>query len=226
MKKIGLIVMALILALGAVGVGYAMWSDTVTVQGTVSTGSVDIDIIDVSETYIYKVVVAYEVGDPPTTVPVGEMLCSGVPLPLDPDEDGVNNLLPVASATTKYNDDEAVELVNMTFTNIFPTPSCPIYADVKLHYRGTVPAHVKIYEDYVGDDLSPYLVQDWWLSTDDGETWQLIRDPSLIQLHECNLLWLWVYLDPDALQDAGIDAQGLNGGFVKQIFVHQWNEEP
>ena len=40
MRKIGLIAMALVLALGALGVGFAAWTDTVTVAGTVDSGNV------------------------------------------------------------------------------------------------------------------------------------------------------------------------------------------
>jgi hypothetical protein len=47
MKKIGLLSLALILALGTLGVGYAMWTDTVTVTGTVHTGTVQVGILDV-----------------------------------------------------------------------------------------------------------------------------------------------------------------------------------
>jgi hypothetical protein len=40
MRKIGLLCLALVLALGALGVGYAMWTDTITIHGTVQTGEV------------------------------------------------------------------------------------------------------------------------------------------------------------------------------------------
>jgi hypothetical protein len=40
MRKIGLLSLAIVLALGALGVGYAMWTDTITIHGTVETGSV------------------------------------------------------------------------------------------------------------------------------------------------------------------------------------------
>jgi hypothetical protein len=46
MKKIGLLSLALILALGALGVGYATWTDTVSVTGTVYTGTVEVGILD------------------------------------------------------------------------------------------------------------------------------------------------------------------------------------
>jgi len=50
MKKIGLLVMALILALGALGVGYAKWTDTVTMNATVGTGDLCVRWVNVSST--------------------------------------------------------------------------------------------------------------------------------------------------------------------------------
>ena len=44
MKRIGLLCLALVLALGTLGVGYAMWSDEVTIEGTVDTGTLRLGI--------------------------------------------------------------------------------------------------------------------------------------------------------------------------------------
>ena len=41
MKKIGLICLALVLALGALGVGYARWADNLYLEGAVTMGEVD-----------------------------------------------------------------------------------------------------------------------------------------------------------------------------------------
>ena len=38
MKKVGLISLALVLALGTLGVGYAMWSDEVFIDTDIATG--------------------------------------------------------------------------------------------------------------------------------------------------------------------------------------------
>lgn len=38
MKKIGILVLTLVLAFGTLGVGYAVWSDTLYIEGTVDTG--------------------------------------------------------------------------------------------------------------------------------------------------------------------------------------------
>ena len=40
MKKVGLLVLALVVALGGLGIGYAAWTDTIFVNGSVTTGSV------------------------------------------------------------------------------------------------------------------------------------------------------------------------------------------
>lgn len=41
MKKIGILCLALVLALGSLGIGYAHWSETLEIAGTVSTGDID-----------------------------------------------------------------------------------------------------------------------------------------------------------------------------------------
>ncbi len=40
MKKFGILCLALVIALGTLGVGYAAWTDTIFIDGTVNTGSV------------------------------------------------------------------------------------------------------------------------------------------------------------------------------------------
>jgi hypothetical protein len=46
MKRVGLICLALVLTLGVLGVGYAMWWDEVKIEGTVNTGTVRVEIVD------------------------------------------------------------------------------------------------------------------------------------------------------------------------------------
>lgn len=45
MKKIGLICLAIVVALGGLGAAYAMWSDTVDITTTVNTGSVEVELV-------------------------------------------------------------------------------------------------------------------------------------------------------------------------------------
>lgn len=50
MKRIGLLCLAMVLALGTLGVGYALWWDEVTIEGTVDTGTVRIGIVKAEAT--------------------------------------------------------------------------------------------------------------------------------------------------------------------------------
>ena len=46
MKKIGLIVLALVVAMGALGAGYAAWQDTLEIDATAEVGSFDVDFVN------------------------------------------------------------------------------------------------------------------------------------------------------------------------------------
>ena len=46
MKKIGFIILALVLVFGTMGVGFSMWFQTVTVNGNVNTGKVSVGILN------------------------------------------------------------------------------------------------------------------------------------------------------------------------------------
>ena len=167
--------MALVMALGALGVGYAMWSDTVTIDGTVKTGSVDIVVEELSSTYVYKVInpEGYQMPDLSTEI-YRSMICWSVnsvasppgnaPLPLDDELVAGDDLLLVASAVTAEaagGDDQVLE---MTFDNLFPTTNCNIVGDVVLHYIGTIPAHVAYDLTWTGVDkalLQNYVHLQW-----------------------------------------------------------------
>ncbi len=47
MKKIGIICLALVLALGTLGVGYSLWWDTLYIEGTIETGEVEVCIVSI-----------------------------------------------------------------------------------------------------------------------------------------------------------------------------------
>lgn len=42
-RKLGLLCLALVLAMGTLGVGYALWYEDLFIQGTVNTGTVDVE---------------------------------------------------------------------------------------------------------------------------------------------------------------------------------------
>jgi len=66
MKKIGLICLAVVLALGGLGVGLAMWSETLTIDATVDTADID------PQMFLAKNAIGHTyVGNPTSPPPVG-----------------------------------------------------------------------------------------------------------------------------------------------------------
>lgn len=62
MKKIIFICVALVVALGGLGIGYAMWYDKITVNGTVTTGCVNSGHFTVKSAYAYKALKAVDLN--------------------------------------------------------------------------------------------------------------------------------------------------------------------
>jgi hypothetical protein len=214
MKKIGLLCLALVLALGALGVGYAHWIDTIYIEGTVNTGSVDINVEYYSGTDIYKdldtegIVVVKWVKDADGNV-VWE---SG-----KPPED--NLLVAWAAATPGASDDTVV----ITYNNTFPCQT--LTADFIVHYEGSIPAMV----DAQFTSADQWLI-DLWDSGDAGAYGALVdMDGGFdyiapitelpIQMHYCDYakVWLWLHLPQD---DA---LMNQTGSFNATITAMQWN---
>jgi hypothetical protein len=215
MKKIGLLCLALVLALGALGVGYAAWIDTITIQGTVNTGSVDINVEYYSGTDIYKnldneaMVTVHWVKDAAGAI----VWSSGTP--------PTNGLL---VAWAKAEPGAADDTVVVTYNNTFPTSD--LVADIIVHYTGSVPAMVT-----ADIDTEDKWLQDLW---DDGwaGAYGAIVDLSKgfnvvapivelpIQMHYCEYAKVWLWLDLP--QDDTL--MNLSGNFTATITAIQWNE--
>ena len=230
MKKIGLLSLALVLALGALGVGYAHWTDTITVEGTVCTGSVDINVVYLSGSDVYKdlsndhLVYYFWLKDP-----AGAIIWDSWSEAADP-----ANLFLVASAgSTLLGDD----LVGVNFTNAFPCSY--LVADFIVHYEGSVPAIVTADFDVVPQDPAvQYLwdngyIQVWGQQVyfEDGQFMgfgDIITGP--IQMHYCD--YVKVYMLVDLPQDDDLvgtdftqaDFMDKCWSFTAYIDATQWNE--
>jgi predicted ribosomally synthesized peptide with SipW-like signal peptide len=182
MRKIGFIILALVLALGSIGIGYAAWTDTVTLEGTVKTGSVDINVVGYSWTLVYKIAVPDPNPDTLPPWPDETLIVRGKgPVPPDmtanagkgPDpvaDDGTNldtmgyDWELVAGATCEPADDPVDDAVIMKFWNLFP--SIDFVADVILHYEGTVPVRVQVADvEVLAEDANadPPIPDGTWL---------------------------------------------------------------
>jgi hypothetical protein len=233
--------MAVILALGSLGIGYALWYDDITIEGSVSTGSLDLIIDEYSDTYLYKDIAAQvaiidddpdtygNCDDPPCLANAGYILVAKAE---------VDRTLstPATYYVAAWGEEPAQEMVVMNFDNICPTdPATPLKADVVIHYVGTIPAHIYYWDEVLGDvDLVTIFTQKWTYYPNDGtgasyvvgaigSPYATVED---IQLHNSDRLHLDVYVEPDALQNLQQYGMGLSLTFQKYLQVYQWNEDP
>jgi hypothetical protein len=224
MKKIGLLLMAIVLSIGALGVGYAAWTDQIFINGTVNTGEVNIDAEYFSGSEIYKDVdnetayVRYWVKNA-----AGQLHYESAPVPT-----GNFVLVASASAMPGSGDDE----VDIVFDGAFPSNS--LVADVAIHNSGTVPVIVDA--DIQTDDcLLAWLwdngyayVTAAWVEMDDPHAFPEINGP--VQMEPCDYVKIWVFLDlPQAeeLEGTGFtqeDFMDKEWSFTANIYAIQWNE--
>jgi hypothetical protein len=233
MKKIGLLSLTLVMVLGALGIGYAHWTDTITIEGTVCTGSVDINVVYLSGSDVYKdldtdaLVYYFWLKDP-----AGAIIWDSYSANYDP----ADELFLVASAgSTLLGDD----FVGMNFTNAFPCSY--LTADFIVHYDGSVPAIVTADFDQVPTDPAvQYLWDNGYIKVwgqvvyfDDGEFMgfgPIIEGP--IQMHYCD--YVKVYMTVNLPQDDNLvgtdftqaDFMDACWSFTGHITATQWNECP
>jgi len=235
MKKIGLLALAIVLALGALGVGYAAWTDTIFINGTVNTGNVDINAKYFSGTDIYKdlsndqLVTYFWLKDA-----AGALMWSSGYVPAS------NVLVASAAAAPVAAADDSVEI---TFTDAFPTSA--LVADVIIHCDGSVPVIVTADVDS-DDEILNWLwdngfitVEAAWVDIDTvgGFSYQYCEEIlGPIQMHYCDYAKIWLYLDlPQQseldliancpyTQDSFMNLQDLS--FTGSFDAIQWNESP
>jgi predicted ribosomally synthesized peptide with SipW-like signal peptide len=126
MKKIGILALALIVALSAIGMGYAWWTQSLTINGTVNTGS-----LKVAFTGVYPNPDGYGVAtcDPGFT---GDTLTINI----DNAYPGYYNILNYSIANhgtiPAYVHLESIkyyQVISGVPTEITDDPNCPIYID-------------------------------------------------------------------------------------------------
>lgn len=223
MKKIGLLLMAIVLSVGALGVGYAAWTDQIFINGTVHTGEVNIDAEYFSGTEIYK-----DVDNETAYVrhwvrnEAGILHYESAPVP-------VGNFVLVASASAMPAGEDQV---NITYCGAFP--SNELVADVTIHNSGTVPVIVDA--DIQTDD--PMLAWLWdngyayasaaWVEMDSPHAFPTINGP--VQMEPCDYVKIWLFLDlpqADELEGTGFTQQDFmdqDWNFTATIYAIQWNE--
>lgn len=143
-NKIGVMFIVTALALAGVGITYAGWTDTITVSGTAESGDVDMNIVEYSGTWVYKVddhgiaKVAGHYGpneNPgPDNMPADILTEAGY---YDEDTDTKYEWVAAAWAEPTPNVDDSVTI---TFENLFPCQD--FVADFIVEYDGSIPARL------------------------------------------------------------------------------------
>jgi hypothetical protein len=218
MKKIGLLMLTLVIALGALGIGYAAWTDQIDITGTVDTGSLNIDVTGYSGTWVYKVPGAPNIGFGAETVVI-----RGDPADLVPPANGIL----IAHSVAMPKRDEAGALVDdaiqVEFDNIFP--DIEFEADAYFTYTGSVPAIVDLESvNFTGDfaKLDPYIEVHFASS---GMALTNGVGPDVngpVQLHHGDVVHIWMTL----VIPEKSELMNLSGGFSAVIKATQWNEYP
>lgn len=219
MKKVGLLILALVVALGGLGAGYAMWSDEINIEGRVGTGTVDIDVTGATSMYVWK------------TADHG--IASGTTLP--------ENTKAVAYAVVTYGADDA-DTVNFNFHNLFPLEDdcggsyCASFYGV---YNGSIPAHVNADLKAKGSDAQKleWLWDNGYVKVEVKVNDLTVDPDSIIQLHNGDTygVQLCITIPQDFNDNApegyeeDVNTQrylsGISGGFEATITAFQWNED-
>jgi hypothetical protein len=163
---IGALFMALVVMLALLGVGYAFWSETLTIEGTVYTGEVDVEF----STY-----------DPVECVDTQAGLCQD-----EPEEKDAATTCTVewVGPDNDSNSDNGYDQLLVTVNGMYPSYHCKVSFDVTS--TGTVPVHVKLPEPT--SDVPEWVATDF--ETCYADSIQLHQgestDPCMIDIHFTN----------------------------------------
>jgi hypothetical protein len=231
MKKIAIMALAVVLALGALGVGYALWYQDIIISGTVNTGTVNISVCNPSGTLVYKDIEGENDG---ILVKVDGVLAqvptlpqTGVTIPAEVPIYGGDDAILIAVA-------QAVGLetcidcdvpngsvtVNVEYYNLFPIfdeydePDW-FCADFDMTNTGSIPVKATVLADWQPDGIEGLSFHPY--TYDETDT---LIELEGYQVDPGETITVEVCIDvPDdlALQD-------LSGGFTATIQFQQWNE--
>jgi len=220
MKRLGILFLVLVIALGGIGAAFAAWTDTVTISGTVNTGTVDIVIEATSGTEVYKdlrddsMVACYYRED--HGVKTYNLELGPLPPP-----GGLLVAWADGNITSTIGDTMSFE-----FQNIFPTENFTFFVDALFQYVGSVPAKINsiTISDVVNPDVLDELdIQTVALRWDPKEQEPLSETVDIgTQLHQGD--WVWVVLGIRVPQENALMGKSASGTITIELI--QWNEGP
>jgi hypothetical protein len=246
-KKLGLLALALVLATGAMGLGYASWIDTLYISGTVNTGTVCVDIGSTTLDDELPAPPPYVVG---VGAPGADTVCKLPGYGFQRSPNLLDTEKNVGWATVEEKDpipdtdpDTLYKRLQLDLHNVYP---CYYnHLDFWLHGCGTIPARIYrvTFKDEFGNVLTAY---DRY-----GDSFPAILDamnasPSKYlafdfngngvldfeihwgnnwgaQLHECDYVNMSMAIH--VMQDVEMEG-GETFTFIIELEVIQWDEYP
>jgi hypothetical protein len=143
MKKLGLLCLGLVLALGTMGIGHALWSDSLYVEGWIETG------------YVCWEWTGVTTSDPGPPNYVIDQNCR-------PGFEGPPPYFWYAGKNVGYTDAAIVDshTIQITMVNVYPC----YFAEISLYARncGTIPVHFE--RVIIRSDYGEHII-DWYQST-------------------------------------------------------------
>lgn len=236
--KLGAMFLISILALAGIGMGYASWTDTITIEGTVNTGTVDLVVEDYSGTWVWKV---YGVGAPTNEIVIFHGFVDDKPDVANDYPDCTVELISSAVATQTVVEGVVVDdAVTITFDNLFPC--IDFQADILFHYDGSIPVKISNVVIDISQGDSELVAMwalgeatkdepvrtgawiDWYWSDAAGTQGEHIPDPTQLglQLHKCNYILVvgHIHLPQQSI------LMDKSSSFTATFEVTQWNEYP
>jgi len=208
MKKIGILVLTLVLALGTLGVAYAKWSDTVTINGNVQSGFVCINANGWEEIESFGIPDMNYTSWVPSTM--------GVSCPLGFAFDGIKQVdkeVGSVEFVPVYDDLGRVKALEVTVNNGYPYYLAAF--DFTICNCGTIPVKIEpaiVQQTFNGQPTDDILV--WW---DDAN----LPPGSQLEPLDCTMVNFYVGIQQKALQN-----QTGTYKFTIEINGVQWNEYP
>lgn len=198
MKKIGIISLALVLALGALGAAYAPWTDDVDIVQTVETGNLEVGVWGD----------AWLVGDikevAEVTVTVGDFKFEKLDWP---------NFF--------------YESITVTVDNLYPSVTVGEQFYIGVGGTIPVHMYATVVTDEGWDALYPCMDFEWAIDLPDGTGLaglglaELVAAINGIQIHDCENLGINI---SKHLQQCA--PQGVTGSFTLTVTAYQYNYTP
>jgi hypothetical protein len=143
---VGTMFLVLVIALAVLGVGYALWSETLSISGTVTTGEVDVEFSQGPVKECVDINGVLTCPEPPEKADVAN--CTVEWLGPDGDSEG----------------DDGSDQLLVTVTGMYPSYHCKVSFDVTS--TGNVPVHVWLPEPT--DDNPEWVATDFETCYEDG----------------------------------------------------------